>query len=100
MSVVTQRILALAVHGSEDIMISHCRSGHVYLNPHPAQVDLLKGEAARSGLLDLTDSLRQLAPFEEVFPISAARGHGVAQLADYLLDRWQLLSVVIALPTA
>jgi len=38
-------------------------------------------------LLELTDSLQRLAPFEEVFPISAARGHGVSQLADYLLDR-------------
>ncbi len=59
----------------------------IRLNTLPAQIDLLKGEAARSGLLDLTDSLQRLAPFEEVFPISAARGHGVSQVADYLLDR-------------
>jgi GTPase Era involved in 16S rRNA processing len=51
------------------------------------QVDLLRGEAARSGLLELTDSLRRLAPFEEVFPVSAARGHGVSELAEHLLSR-------------
>ena len=41
----------------------------------------------RQKLLGLADFLRGLAPFEEVFPISAARGFGVGDLREYLLSR-------------
>lgn len=50
------------------------------------QVDLLFG-SDRDQLLRLAGFLKELAPFEEVFPISAARGKGINDLRDYLIGR-------------
>ena len=51
------------------------------------QIDLLTGRD-RDQMLALAGSLQKLAPFEEVFPVSAARGHGIAELSDYLVSRY------------
>lgn len=58
------------------------------------QIDQLIGPS-RGQLLGLAASLRQLAPFEEVFPISATRGFGMADLREYLLSRCALQDLAL-----